>query len=332
MKYIVAVIIPTLNEERFIRQCLDSIIFQSFPFSDMDVMVVDGGSNDRTCSIVNDYQGKYQNIRLLDNPDRVQSAAFNIGVDASDAPYVIRLDAHTWYEQKYIEKCLDTLKEDEQRGNAGGRWIVLPYDDSLWAQTNAILNCNWFGIGGASFRVGAEAGNVDSVPYGAFPRKVIREVGGMNEKLARGEDNEYNSRIRKAGYKVFFNPEIVSSYYARPTFGSSCRQMFYNGISIGHLFYVDREAIGLRHLVPFLFVSCIMTGWIISAIYFPFSYLIVAVISVYLVCDLVAAVSAGIRHGWKYLFPLAVMFPSIHFSYGCGTIAGLVSGRKFKRG
>ena len=254
MEYKVAVIIPTLNEEKFIARCLDSVIEQSYPFRDMDVMVVDGGSNDRTREIVEEYGRKYINIRFIHNPGRIQSIAFNIGVENSDAPYIVRLDAHALYNKDYIEKCIAGLQNDTQIGNVGGRCKILPFNYTLWANTNAILNYSRFGIGGSAFRVGVKPDFVDSVPFGAFPRTVFEKVGGMREDLPRAEDNEYNSRIRKAGYKVFFNPEIVSSYYARPTLKASCRQMYANGESIGHLFYVDRDSIGLRHMIPLIFV------------------------------------------------------------------------------
>ena len=105
--YKVAVVIPTLNEEKFIACCLDSVIAQSYPFNDMEVMVVDGGSKDRTKDIVEEYKRKYQNIRFLNNPGRIQSIAFNIGVKSSDAPYIVRLDAHALYNKDYIEKNKD---------------------------------------------------------------------------------------------------------------------------------------------------------------------------------------------------------------------------------
>ena len=72
-KYKVAVVIPTLNEEKFIARCLDSVIAQSYPFADMDVMVVDGGSKDRTKDIVENYKNKYKNIRFLNNPGKIQA-------------------------------------------------------------------------------------------------------------------------------------------------------------------------------------------------------------------------------------------------------------------
>ena len=131
MNYKVAVVIPTLNEEKFIARCLDSVIAQSYPFADMDVMVIDGGSRDRTKRIVEEYQRKYSNIRFINNLGRIQSIAFNIGVKSSDAHYIVRLDAHALYNNNYIKKCIKELKTDNKRGNVGGRCIILPFNDSL---------------------------------------------------------------------------------------------------------------------------------------------------------------------------------------------------------
>lgn len=326
--YSVAVIIPTLNEEKFWGKCLESIISQSYPFKLMEVLVVDGGSNDKTVDIVNEYNCKYPNIRCLHNPYRIQSSAFNIGVKNSTAPVIVRLDAHAYYKPYYIEGCIKGLMENSSRGNVGGQWDIQPQNDSLWAVTNAILNSSKFGIGGASYRVGAKAGNVETVPFGAFPRKVIDEIGGMREDLPRGEDNEYNSRIKKAGYKIYFDPQIECIYYARPSFMTSCKQMFANGESIGHLLYIDRESIGVRHLIPMLFVLGIIIGGLLSMLFTPFFYLFLAGISLYFILDITASIMASTKNGWKYFFPLLILFFCVHVSYGVGTLKGLIDGRK----
>lgn len=331
MDFSVAIVIPTLNEERFIARCLDSVISQTFPFNSMDVMVVDGGSKDKTHEIVNNYHEKFNNIRLINNPGRIQSIAFNIGVKESKAPYIVRLDAHAFYKPYYIEGCVKGLQEVPTRGNVGGQWDIQPQNDSLWATTNAILNYSKFGIGGATYRIGAEACTVDTVPFGAFPRKIIEEIGGMREDLPRGEDNEFNSRIKKAGYSIYFDPRIECVYYARPTLKASCKQMFANGESIGHLFFVDRESIGLRHLVPLIFVVGLILGTIVSLIYKPLFYVFIAGLSLYFLCDLIASTFAGAKHGWRYCFPLFVLFFCVHVSYGLGTIKGLITGRKLKK-
>lgn len=329
MNYEVAIVIPTLNEERFISRCLDSIIKQTFKFEKMDVMIIDGGSNDKTKDIVAKYQKSHQNIRFIENKKKIQSVAFNIGFKKSTAPYIIRLDAHAEYDSKYISLCIENLKQDEKRGNVGGRCNILPFNQSIWAQTNAILNHSRFGIGGAAFRVSNEAHNTDTVPFGAFPRKVIDQIGGMREDLPRGEDNEYNSRIRKAGYKIFFDPNIFSSYFARPTLGASCKQMYANGNSIGYLYYIDREAIGIRHLVPLLFVVSGLFSIIISVLWSPFCYVFCGGLALYLIADAIASIM-GAKDNVKCTLPLFILFFCVHVSYGMGTIAGLIKGLKTK--
>lgn len=188
-EYKVAVVIPTLNEERLIRQCLVSVIEQTFPFEDMEVMVVDGGSRDKTRKIVDEFSNNHPNVRLISNPGKIQSIAFNIGVRESAAPYVIRLDAHATYNDKYIEKYLNVYNASAEKlgcprevvGNVGGMWNIQPQHPGLIAEASAILNQVKFGIGGAAFRVGAEPGFVDTVPFGCFPRTVIEKIGGMRE-------------------------------------------------------------------------------------------------------------------------------------------------------
>ena len=337
--YKVAVVIPTLNEEKFIASCLDSVIYQSYPFADMDVMVIDGGSLDRTKQIVKEYQERYSNIRFLNNEGRIQSIAFNIGVKKSDAPYVVRLDAHAHYDKDYIRNCLEvfTYSSDELGcspdliGNVGGVWAIQPQNLSLIARSSAILNKSRFGIGGAAFRVGATAGFVDTVPFGCFPRDVLEKVGGMREDLPRGEDNEFNSRIKKAGYKIYLDPKIVCTYYSRGTLKANMKQMYANGESIGHLFYVDKDSLSLRHLVPLLFVIGIIGGMILSLFLLPFVYILSVSLCLYFICDFVASLVAAQKHGWQYLLPLLMMFFLVHISYGFGTIVGLLTGRKLKK-
>lgn len=337
--YTVAVVIPTLNEEKFIARCLDSVIAQSYPFAEMDVMVVDGGSKDRTREIVEEYRKKYANIRFIHNPGRIQSIAFNIGVKNSEAPYIVRLDAHATYNKVYIERCVKNFSADaevlgcapEFVGNVGGVCAIRPQHSGLIAESSAILNQSKFGIGGAAFRVGAPAGFVDTVPFGCFPRTVLNKIGGMREDLPRGEDNEFNSRIRKAGYKIYLDPEIVCTYFSRDTLKANMKQMYANGESIGHLFYVDRESIGLRHLVPLLFVLGIIVGIVLSWVHICFAYALTVGLGLYFACDWVASFLAAKEHGWKYFFPLFLMFFCVHISYGWGTIVGIFTGRKLKK-
>ena len=69
----VSIIVPCLNEERFIAKCLDSIIANDYPKEKLEILVVDGGSKDKTKEIIKRYQ-----VKLLDNPQVTTPAAMNI--------------------------------------------------------------------------------------------------------------------------------------------------------------------------------------------------------------------------------------------------------------
>lgn len=328
MSYKVAIIIPTLNEEKFISRCLESVINQTYPFSEMDVMVIDGGSKDNTCEIVNRISKDFPNVRLISNPGKIQSIAFNIGVAKSTAPYIVRLDAHVLYKNDYVERCLNLIQSDRLFGNVGGICLIEPQRRGLIPEASAILNQEKFGIGGAAFRVGNVAKEVDSVPFGTFPRYVLEKVGGMREDLARGEDNDINSRIRKNGYKVYIDPQIQSTYFSRDTIKANMKQMYANGLSIGKLLYIDRESVGLRHIVPMAFVVALIGSFVLGCIWSPLFVLLGLVLGAYILANIVATVSACLKFGWKFVTVLPLLFLLVHLSYGCGTILGVVQGKK----
>lgn len=319
----VAIIIPTLNEEKFIGECLDSIIAQSYPIEQMDIMVVDGGSSDRTKDFVSLYKKKFPHLRFINNPKKIQSVAFNIGVEMSTAPYVIRLDAHALYDKDYIKKSIEHLVADKTIGNVGGVWDIKAQNDSLQAQANAIANKVKFGIGGATFRVGASEGEAETVPFGAFPRLVLEKVGLMREDLPRGEDNEINSRIRKNGYKIWLDPTIVSTYFARPTILQSAKQMYKNGLSIGWLLHIDKESLGIRHLIPMCFVLALIGFIILMCIVHSLWWMFVSIIGLYLVAAFIASFLACRKFGFRYFFILPILFFAMHSSYGIGTLIGI---------
>ena len=216
------------------------------------------------------------------------------------------------------------LKEDPSVGNSGGVLDIQPQRPELVPEASAILNQVKFGIGGASYRVGAAEGYADEVPFGSYPRKVIDEVGGMREDLARGEDNEFYSRIKKAGYKIYLDPKAVITYYARDTFKGNMKQMYANGVSIGKLLFIDRESVGLRHLVPLAFVISLIGSFILGCIWTPLFGLFGLALGTYLLADIAATISACRKFGWKYLLVLPLLFFLVHVSYGWGTIIGIL--------
>ena len=327
---LVSVIIPTLNEAKYIKNCLNFVLAQTYPLVSLEIFVVDGGSTDNTIEIVKEIQRNLPNLYLLNNKKKIQSAAFNLGLDNSKGEIIIRLDAHCTYDSNYILYIVKNHLETEY-GNVGGYCFVKPGSDTLMAKAIALINSSIFGLGGASFRVGKAKKLTNSVPFGAFPKKVISVIGKMNEDLPRGEDNEYNSRIRKAGYKILFDPRIVAYYYSRQNLMLFMKQMFDNGFSIGVLINLSLKIINLRHIVPLLFV-----GFLIFSTYFSFFYssirtLLFFVLIIYFLLNLICGVKMVSRNNLKLIPIMIFTIFFVHINYGIGTLYGLTKGRYFNK-
>jgi succinoglycan biosynthesis protein ExoA len=322
----VSVIIPAFNEERHMNRCLESVYEQSYPQEAMEILVVNGQSTDSTEDIVELHQQEHPNLDLLRNPRRNQAAAFNIGFHRSRGEIIIRMDAHTFYDRNYIQMCVEYLVREEY-GNVGGRCLIIPGSKTPMGRAIALMNTSLFVIGGAAFRVGTVKKLVDTVPFGAFPREVIHHVGGMNETLIRGEDNEFNARIRAAGFKILFDPEIVSYYVARSTLSGFLWQMYRNGDSIGILLRQSATSVGIRHLVPLAFLLFLLGGTVLAILFPWFRWVFFPVLGLYFAIDLAFAVHAA-RDGQTRTIPLIFISTlPVHLVYGVGTLAGLFKGR-----
>ena len=321
-KPLVTLVIPTLNEADRIEACLESVLAQTYPPDRLEVIVADGGSTDGTQDKVTAFAEHHPQVRLVDNPKRIQSAAFNLGVRQGRGDFIIRLDAHASYNNDYIQRCVEVLTETGA-ANVGGVWETAPGADTLVARAVAVLCTQRFGVGGARFRLGGEAGPVDTVPFGAFPRATFETVGLLDERLPRGEDNEFNARIRQHGLTVWFSPQIRCTYFGRATLGGFLKQLFGNGLYHIKTLRVNPGGCSVRHLVPFGFLMGLLACAITGAFWWPGWAVGGATLALYGLADLAASIHAAAKHGWAYLVVLPWLFFVAHMVYGLGTLIGI---------
>lgn len=309
----ISIIIPTYNEVTYIDKCLKSIFAQTISQENVEIIVVDGGSTDGTKSIVS----KYKNVILLDNPKKLVTYALNIGIENSSGDYIIRMDAHSNYEQDYIEKCIYYLKETGA-DNVGG--VAKTVGIGFCGQGNAEILSSKFGVGNSKFRTENFNGYVDTVPFGAFRREVFEQVGLFNPELPRSEDNDINSRIRKNGGKVYLSSDIKFEYYCRNTVGGLLKQAILNGNALFLTLRKNPKAMSVRHFIPFLFVLSLLLMPVLCSISNIFCYLYGLEAVLYLLLDIIFSFFKGERKTGLYKF---VMFPLFHFTYGIGSFLGL---------
>ncbi len=322
----VSIIIPTLNEELHIEKCLNSIFLQTYPSSHIEIFVIDGGSLDRTKEIVNRLCLIHSNLFLLHNEKKIQSAAFNIGINIFKGDILFRFDAHCTYDSKYVQYCVENHMSSNY-GNVGGLCIMENGSDTNMAKVLTKISSSKFGLGGAEYRVGKVKKFTDSVPFGSFTKKVLSTVGKMNESLLRGEDNEYNSRIRDAGYKILFDPRIISHYYIAVNSNLFLKKNFSNGYSIGVLLRTARKSVSFRHLVPLAFLFALAIGILLSFLNTLFKFELMILVCIYSLMNLISAITKFKKSEIK-LIPIYIYVVFIvHLHYGIGTLLGFIKGK-----
>jgi len=319
----VSIIVPCRNEEGYVGKCLESILGSDYPQERLEVLVVDGASDDRTREIVKRYAERHPAIRLLDNPKRVTPAALNTGIGAAQGEIVMRMDAHVTYPPPYIAPSVATLQETGA-DNVGGVIVTLPADDTPVARAIAVALSHPFGVGTSRFRIGSrERRWVDTVAFGCFRRELFARVGLFDEELVRNQDDEFNFRILKHGGRVLLEPRVVAYYYARP----SLRQVWRMWYQYGYFKPLVAKKVGrvmtARQLVPALFVvglagSALLAPWLAVA-----QVVGGGIVAVYLAAAFASAAGAVPRQGLRCGLALAAAFPVIHLSNGLGYLEGV---------
>ena len=322
----VSVIIPCRNEEKYIEECLDSVINQDYPKEKLEVLVVDGMSEDRTREVIEKYTKQYLFIKLLNNPKKITPVAFNIGVKNSNGDFIIIMGAHSVYERDYISKCVKYSNE-YNADNVGGIWKIVPREKTLVAKSIAFASSSIFGAGDAYYRSGYSGKPkwVDTVFGGCYRREIFDRVGLFNENLAKTQDMEFNIRLKRAGGKILLVPEIVAYYYPKSNLKDFFLHNFEDGIWAIYPLKFVKIPLKLRHYIPLIFTSSLL-GTGILGIFFPiFFWLFLFIISLYLLANVYFSSKTVLREkDFKYFFIMPVVFATRHIGYGLGSIWGLI--------
>ncbi|MFQ5944209.1 MAG: glycosyltransferase family 2 protein, partial [Anaerolineales bacterium] len=247
--HVVSVIVPSYNESATIKGLLEGLIEQSYELEHLEMVIADGGSTDGTVDVINEFRLQHPelNLRIVHNPDHTIPAGLNTAISEASGSTIVRLDAHSRPNVDYIERSLETLATT-RAANVGGIWEILPSGDGWISRSIASAAASWLGAGDARYRVGGEAGPVDTVPFGAYPKEWLDKVGPFDETLLTNEDYEYNHRIRQAGGVVWFDPSIRSQYFARSSLSALARQYARYGFWKARMVVRHPQSVRLRQL------------------------------------------------------------------------------------
>lgn len=321
----ITVVIPCRNEEKFIGQCLDALLSQTYPKEKLEIIVVDGASEDKTLEIVESYADKNPQIKILENQKRFTPISMNIGLRNATGNIITIIGAHSELTPNYLEKCEHYLKE--YRADAvGGVLETKASRPTLTAKAIALALSHPFGTGGSPFRVGTKTvQEVDTVFNGCYQRSAFKKAGFYNEKLIRSQDMEFNLRLKRAGGKILLAPDIVSIYHP----SSTLKEFFSHNLADGTWAILPlkfgAQLFRPRHLIPLLFLMSLL-GTFTFGLFFPvllFAFL--AILLLYLLASLFFSFKIAVEKKQIILLPfLMSAFAVRHFGYGIGSLIGVV--------
>lgn len=316
-----SVICPIYNEEKYIAKCIDSILAQDYPKDDLEIIFADGMSTDQTREIVAKYISKYTWIRLIDNPDRIVPPALNKAILASHGSIIMRLDAHAEYPTNYFSTLTRSL-HDLKADNVGGVCETIPVNDTYTAKAIAAVLSSKFGMGNSAFRVGVDQiQQVDTVPFGCWPREVFDRIGLFDLDLIRNQDDEFNGRLTKAGGKIYLLPQVKIKYFSRDKIRKVARMFYQYGLFKPLVNKKLGTPATIRQFFPVAFVLGLVFGLIISLIWHPFIWLYGAGISIYIILAMYFSFKSC--HNLTRILIQMWTYSVVHISYGCGYLVGL---------
>jgi glycosyltransferase involved in cell wall biosynthesis len=310
----VTIAMPCLNEAHFIEACLRSVQAQTYPKERIEILVADGGSTDGTREILARLAEEDGRIRVIDNPQRIQSVGLNHAIRAARGERIARMDVHADYAPNYLEKCVEVM-ERTGADNVGGAARCRargPTQNAVAAALHSPL-----GFGGSSFRNPDTEGDVDTLFPGFFTREILDKVDLFDEGAIVNEDAEINQRILQAGGRIYLSREIEVHYYPRDTLRGLSSQYFRYGQGRARTLLKHGRLMRLRPAIPFL---AAVTGLVLAILAPKWA---LAAAAAYAVVALVEAV----RLAKRFDAPLAttwLAFPVMHVSHAIGFGMGLV--------
>jgi len=316
----ISVVVPCCNEEDAIEECIGSILGQDGLPGDMELIVADGMSKDRTREILDRLARKDSRLKVIDNPGHIVSSGLNAAISAAQGDIILRMDAHTVYARDYIQRCIAVLRKTGA-DNVGGP--ARTQGVSYVQKTICAAYHSPFAVGGARFHDPGYEGYVDTVPYGCWPREVFSKIGLFDEELVRNQDDEFNLRLIRLGGKIWQSPQIKSWYRPRASLFHLFQQYRQYGYWKVRVIQKHKLPGSIRHLIPGGFLMALLGLFTAS---FWCSYALwgfMLLLGIYLASVLIASINTARQERWMLLPLLPLIFATYHFGYGVGFLRGI---------
>jgi glycosyltransferase involved in cell wall biosynthesis len=305
----ISVILPVLNEEKYLEDAVRAILAQQYD-GKLEVILAVAPSVDRTLEIAQQLHINDPRVVIVDNPTGRTAAGLNRAIATAQYSIIVRVDGHSNIPDNYCQLISEIL-EKTGAVNVGG--VMAAEGQSLFQRAVARAMRSPLGVGASRFHTGGSAGEVDTVYLGAFRKEALLAVGGFDERFTRAQDWELNLRLRQAGGVVFFDPRLVVTYRPRSTIKALAKQYFEYGRWRRVVSRRHQGTINYRYLAPPFTVAAttisLLLGWLVSP------YLLMPAL-VYALFILISSAIVGKSAGEILCLPTILL--TMHISWGLG--------------
>ncbi|MFQ3675166.1 MAG: glycosyltransferase [Endomicrobiia bacterium] len=251
-KPLISIIIPVFNVEKTIEKCLQSIFELNYP--NYEVIIINDGSTDNTGKILVKYSDK---LKILETLGIGPSAARNIALKEAKGEYIALTDGDCIVDKEWLNKLLEGFLVDKKIVGVGGTQVS-PEDETEFGKmiTNFMKSVGFIDYIKTKTAKGYFTSHNPSCNV-MYKKEIFDKVGNFKEGLWPGEDVEFDYRITKIGYKLFFNPEAVVYHYRAENILKFIKMMFNYGKAQGILVRMYGFFRKL-HFVPIIFFPLII--------------------------------------------------------------------------
>ena len=318
----VSILMPVRNEAAYIERSLGAALTQDYPAEKMQIIVIDGMSDDGTRQVLQRFQAQHPQLLLVDNPGRIVPKALNAAIPLAQGQILIRVDGHCQVAPDYVRCCVHHLQQGKVDGVGGPTETV---GETRLARWIALAMSSPFGVGGSAFRTRKDQTCLaDTIPFPAYTCEIVQRAGPYDEELVRNQDDEYNYRLRSLGAKLLLAADVHSVYYSRSSLSSLWRQYFQYGFWKVRVLQKHPRQMSLRQFAPPVFVATLLGSALLALVSPIGRWLLALVAGLYLLANLAASLWTAIRRDPGAIVLLPLIYAILHLSYGLGFLLGLL--------
>jgi len=316
-----SVIVPVRNERTFIRPCLESILADA-PEGGLEIVVVDGMSDDGTDAIVSSIAAGEPRVRLIRNPSRFVPQAMNLGIAAAGGAFIGRVDGHCLVVPGYFSGCLERLDSGDWDCVGG---VLVNEGSSPAGRAIAAATSSPVGVGSARFRTGSASAEtpVDTLAFGVYRREVFDRIGTFDERFVRNQDDELNLRLIRGGGRILLVPSLRIRYYVRDSIRKLFRQYYQYGFWKWRVFRKHGRPGSIRQLAPSGFVAALAVAVGLSPFIPAARVAALLILLPYATVLGIEALRLKLSRGAPWGWSVAAL-ATLHVSYGTGLLAAII--------